>query len=136
VNRLKSSGSCRICKCWLEGLWSSARTPEQREAVWRQIDSGLCDSCQRDRQSAAVEYMAASDEMRLFLDCMMAVGGDTADFRGGTAGALINRVKTAERKCVDLGMWPWSREVDTPEQFRVPPKYRPRGRTHADHSYQ
>lgn len=136
MNRLKPSHSCRICRRWLEELWSATRTLEQREDIQRQIDSGMCDSCQRERQHAAVEFMAASDEMRLFLDCVLALGRDTPDFRGGTAGALINRVKSAERKCVDLGMWPWSREVDIPERFRVPPKYRPRGRTHADHSYE
>lgn len=135
MNRLKSSGSCRICKRWLEGLWSTARTPEQRLAVLRQIDSGLCDSCQRERQRAAVEFMAASDEMRLFLRCLIALGRDaTEDFRSGAAGALINRVKVAERKCVALHMWTWERRGTDPERFRDF-RYQPRGRTDADHSY-
>lgn len=136
MNRLKSSPSCRICRRWLENLWSAARTTEQRESVQRQIDSGICDSCQRERQRAAVEFMAASDEMRLFLACLIALGREaTEDFRGGAAGALVNRVKVAEKKCVALRMWTWERHGTDPERFRDF-RYQPRGRTHADHSYE
>lgn len=40
----KSAHSCRVCRRWLEGEWSSAAPPERVE-LQRQMDAGHCDRC-------------------------------------------------------------------------------------------
>ncbi len=47
VPPLKSSFSCRICRRWLEGEWSSATTKEARDEIQRQMGVGRCDDCTR-----------------------------------------------------------------------------------------
>ena len=41
---MKSSGSCRVCRRWLEGEWSQA-TPEQREVIEKEMAQGHCETC-------------------------------------------------------------------------------------------
>jgi hypothetical protein len=123
MNRLKSSTSCRICRTWLERLWSD---PQQRESAMRQMNNGMCDQCQRERQSAAVEYIRAADDMRLLNQCLLALGVETRGaFMHGPYAAVARRVHEAEQRCVSLLMWPRSREMITPERFRA--SWRPSG---------
>jgi hypothetical protein len=58
VKPLKSSTSCRMCRRWLEGEWSSA-SPEQKVELERQMSVGRCDECTR---RAAREKPAMTDE--------------------------------------------------------------------------
>jgi hypothetical protein len=127
MNRLKSSGSCRICRTWLEGEWANSRIAAVRAEIERQMAAGICDGCQRKRQLAAREYIAASDDVRLWFQVLTALGYRTPEqYANGMPDAMITRVKTAEERCISLGMWSRHRGADVPERFREPPKYRPR----------
>lgn len=110
VNRIQSSTSCRICRRWLEG-------DRPYSLALRQIENGMCDDCQRKRQAAAVEYIAACDSLR-----QLALFGLT----GGKFDQPRMRVASAEARCVSLLMWPWTRQVIQPERFRGTPRYRER----------
>jgi hypothetical protein len=46
VCRFKDAYSCRVCRRWLEGEWSSAG-PAERVEIQRQMDAGHCDDCHR-----------------------------------------------------------------------------------------
>lgn len=58
VFKLKSSGSCRLCKRWLEGEWSAARRKAERDALQRQMDAGRCDACAARRVARLTWSMA------------------------------------------------------------------------------
>jgi hypothetical protein len=112
VNRLKSAHSCRICRRWLEGEW--ARADETgRHSIQRQMDNGMCDGCQRKRQSAAQEYIAAAGMICLSWQWTMQTYGEDAVAHDptliGRSGPGRNvardRMADAARRCRSLRMW-------------------------------
>lgn len=64
--RLPGSWRCRRCNVW-DGSDYVDKTGAERAATIRQIQAGECDSCQRRRYAAAVEYMAAADAVRILM---------------------------------------------------------------------
>jgi hypothetical protein len=134
MNRLTSSGSCRRCRRWLEGEWATAETQAARHAISRQMHSGVCDECQRAWQAAALEFIRASDDMRVLNQCLVATGRDVRGaFQTGMPAQVLGRVTTAERRCVELGMWASVRPEIYPESVRIR-KYDPRELRHRDHN--
>jgi hypothetical protein len=128
---VRSPNACRVCRRPFGDDWWKAG-PEGRAEVERQISFGICDPCQRKRQSAAREYIVAADDVRLMFQILTALGDRTPEqYRLGMTEALINRVKTAEARCVALRMWSWHRDADTPERFREPLQYPPRERRYS-----
>lgn len=108
MNRLKSSGECRICRTWLEGLWARATSDAERASVARQMDNGMCDACQCLRLAAAIEYERASYEIRL----LHALGARFIRHRSIGSEAIRqaqSRIERANDQCVALKMWPSDR---------------------------
>lgn len=104
--------------CWICGLDLKAlqynSTAAERLSLDRQIGNGMCDSCQRLRQAAAVEYEAACAEVRM----MQSLGADRfVSFHRNFHPAMrqaLNRVETADRRAVALKMWPADRTPSRP----------------------
>lgn len=59
------SDRCRVCRFDLRAARIRAETMAESEEWMRQIFAGACDACQRNRQAAAVEFMAAADAIRV-----------------------------------------------------------------------
>lgn len=120
MNHLKSSASCRVCRRWFEGDWAKAETVERRQNLDRQMWAGICDACQRDRWSAAVEYEGAAAEIRLLIHL-------GADIQSGKPpkflplfSKALDRAKAAEARCIRLGMWSWERPPTDPGRYLDP----------------
>jgi len=93
----------------------AAPTVAERHDLSRQIDNGLCDGCQRERQAAAVEYEQAADEMRMVTYCGAGWNG-----RGAAHHALtqaLKRGEAANARCVELKMWPDERSTTRPIRY-------------------
>ena len=102
---------------------SRATTDAERYSLRRQMGNGMCDACQRARQSAAVEYMAAADMIRLAWKWTMARYGSAAidheppiskNSRAGQRGGRWpcvswERVTDSVARGVALRMWPADR---------------------------
>jgi hypothetical protein len=117
MNRVGPSHVCLICGRWIEDDYLRATDHTGRASALRQMRNGLCDECQRERHSAALEYIAAADAIRLaWAWTLQAFGDDAIDYDpliGGrmpqgwaTAGtAAWLRMNAAAERCVALGMW-------------------------------
>jgi hypothetical protein len=119
MSRFKSAHSCRLCGRWLEGEWARAVTDDERESIERQMNNGMCDDCQcqRKRQGAAMELIRAADQIRLAWQvAQQAYGPHAVDHVGqpltNRSSLPLRRTETAEKRGVELGVWPertWSR---------------------------
>jgi hypothetical protein len=105
MNRLKSSHQCRVCRDWLEPLYTKARSDAERESALRQMDNGMCDECQRKRWAAAVEYLRAADQIRVVTRMFARAAMKTPSPHLGLMFELRSRVHLAEARCVALKMW-------------------------------
>lgn len=102
MNRLQGSHSCRICRHWLEGDWSRAKTDSARRSVQRQMNNGMCDPCQRARQLAALQYIWTGEALRM-LPWMLTASARPS--RYVKTDAVREQYVRAEAQCRALGMW-------------------------------
>lgn len=93
MNKMRPSSLCLVCH---------GRIPLTEH---RQVDAGLDDPCQRLRRAAAVEYIAAADEVRLLQQLGAAVPGHRQPIWRGPLPRAIDRLKRADAECVRLKMW-------------------------------
>lgn len=103
MNQLGKSNACRVCDINFVDLLNRTDSIAARERLWRQIFAGICDGCQIKRQNAAVEYIAAADEVRTLL--MLGAGYVRRGTPTQALGAAMRRVNAADKRCTDLKMW-------------------------------
>lgn len=101
--------ACRVCGYDLAGRWAVATLVTDRAALARQMTSGFCDSCAWLRYQAALEFMAAADELALVIYC--GAGQTRIAPRGlprphPALTQATTRLRAAEKECVRLKMWP------------------------------
>lgn len=137
MNRMGYSERCRVCGTDMRGnrVLAAVRLnaiprgtihqpDREREALTladlaRQMSCGICDSCQRLRQAAALDYMRAADEVRILdsLGVRWAVLSGVRPQIHSPFARMLDRVKDAERRCVELKMWPDSWTTKRPPLF-------------------
>lgn len=111
MNRIGWSVDCLICGKDLRWAGTMARSERMR-----QIQCGICDTCQRLRHEVAREYEKASNEVAILqrLGAASPWGGDmqTADSRPPVGRwdwplyFAMSRAVAAHDRGVELKMWP------------------------------
>lgn len=119
MNRLPPSYECRVCGVSLELADRETATDEERTTERRLVWNGMCDPCQRDRQAAALAYLNAAETVRLAVRMFADAGQPlpSGQLRNNFLLPMHDRLKAAERRCVELKMWPADR-LPSPGRFR------------------
>ncbi len=115
MNRIRPSTHCLVCGIDLLKRWISIRMLRATADLAWMTNSGICDHCSRARQSAAVEFLRAADEVRTWMHLGAAWEGRGKPNQA--LGAAFRRLQSAERRCVQLKMWPAKRSTRRPTRF-------------------
>lgn len=108
MNRLGRSAVCFVCGFGMATALVRAETVRERADWADQIENGVCHSCARLRQAAAVEFERASYGVRL----LMEMGARwipverSAHRPVPVLARAIGRLTAADHECVRLKMWP------------------------------
>jgi hypothetical protein len=111
VNRARPGRYCFACG--VDIVHAPMSAAGRFHAIQRQTGNGICDRCQRRRHAAAVEYLRASDAVRLMqqLGAARLTSGiwHCPPTMGTAFDRAVQRVQAADAACIALKMWPASR---------------------------
>lgn len=114
MNRLSPSLTCGVCAFHFHRAWERETSEAVRDRLKLQAYNGICDPCQRERQDAALNFIRASDALRVLHSVVGHANHGPAE---GVAFTMYLRVQMAEQRCVDLKMWPAHRDATPADRY-------------------